>query len=278
MIACVGLGQIGEPVCANLLRCGYQVGVVQHAARAPIERLCALGAVERDSVEQLLAAADVVFLALPDAAAVREVVSVAAWSRSATVIDLSTIGVGQSIQIGAELERHGVRYVDAPVSGGSAGAREATLTVMLGGREQEFVELQPLLNAIAGTVIYCGRRGHGAAVKLANNLLVGVQLAALREAMALSAGAGVDTELLFRVLSASSGNSSILQAKQSSILQQDFRPGFSLELMYKDLGLAASELEGFGSQHPLVGAALATFRSCVDDWGSQDCSVVTQCR
>ncbi len=290
MIAVVGLGSIGEPVAANLLKTGQVVGVAPHRSRGAVDRLVATGAMEYASISELLGDAELVFIALPDGAvieavlpelsdgaAVEEVVTSVPWPQGVTIFDLSTIGAEESAAIGADLSRRGVRYVDAPVSGGHNGAVAGTLTIMIGGAKEEFADLEPLLNAIGKKLFYCGRRGQGTAAKLANNLLVGVQLAALREALALSENLGLADATLLEIVGSSSGNSTILQAKMSAILERDFSPSFSLELMHKDLRLAVEALRSTRRKDSVAAEALSTFEACLKDWGGSDCAAVTRC-
>lgn len=276
MIAVIGLGRIGEPVAANLLGTGGAVGIAQHRKRDAVDRLVDRGARLFGSTGELLSEADLVFLALPSGEEVREVLSGNPCRPGCVIFDLSTIGVGESTGISLRLAKESVCYVDTPVSGGARGAKNASLTVMVGGNREEFVETEHLLRAIGKNIVYCGGRGRGLAAKLANNLLVGVQVAALREALSLAEGLGLDDGTLLEIISTSTADSAILRAKRSAILERDFHPGFALSLMRKDLALAADALRELGDEGKVVSSALKTYESCIREWGTHDFSAVAR--
>lgn len=253
----IGLGTMGRPMALNLLRAGHQLTVFD-LAPAAVDRLVAAGAAAARSPREAASDREVVVTMLPasrhvEAAMFGDQGVVAGVARGAVVVDMSTIDPGTTKRVAAALAARGAAMLDAPVSGSSAGAEQATLTIMAGGEAEVLERVRPLLEAMGSNVIHCGPTGMGEAVKLCNNLVAGATVAAVGEAFALAERLGCDPQVLFDVMSKSSGNCWALQTRPpvaglvaSAPAERDFAPGFMVDLMHKDLGLvmaAASELK-----------------------------------
>jgi 3-hydroxyisobutyrate dehydrogenase/2-hydroxy-3-oxopropionate reductase len=238
----VGLGSMGLPMALNLRRVGFALQVVSRS-RPPIEQALAAGATEAASYAALAGAMDVVCTCLPMPADVEHVYLaadglVAAARPGTLLIDHSTVGPDTCRKIAAAARARGVRFLDAPVSGGPAGAQAGTLGIMVGGERAVFEQARPVLDAMGKTVVYMGATGSGAVAKLINNLLVGVHQRALIEMLLVGQKAGVDLDALHQVLMGSSGRSAILEMMYPRLKARDLAPKFRTELLHKDLRLA----------------------------------------
>jgi 2-hydroxy-3-oxopropionate reductase len=176
-----------------------------------------------------------------------------------TVIDMSTISPLVSQKVGAALADKGVRMLDAPVSGGEKGAIEGTLSIMVGGEPPVFQEMQPLLQAMGRTITHLGPLGSGGFTKLANQIVVAVNLTALAEALTLAAKAGLDIELTLRALGGGLAGSRCLEQKTPNYLAHEFKPGFKIDLHYKDLGLIMDTARTLGVPLPATAVVQELF-------------------
>lgn len=238
----VGLGSMGLPMALNLRKAGFPVRVVSRS-RPPIGQAVAAGATEAAGYADLAGAMDVVCTCLPMPADVERVYleadGLVAAARPGTVlIDHSTVGPDTCRRIDAAARARGVHFLDAPVSGGPAGAMAGTLGIMVGGERAVFEQVRPVLDAMGKTIVHLGPTGSGAVAKLINNLLVGVHQRALIEMLLVGQGAGVDLDALHQVLMGSSGRSAILEMMYPRLKARDLAPKFRTELFHKDLRLA----------------------------------------
>ena len=238
VVGCVGLGNMGGALAANLVGAGFEV--VAHDAAGP-ERTPE-GAVPATGVAELAAKADAVVLSLPDGAASEQVareIAAAEGRRTVQVVDTSTIGPRAARAVAGLLARAGVGYVDAPVSGGPAGARARTLAVMYAGSDDDCERARPVLEGLSDRLHRVGDRpGMGQALKLANNFLSATALAATSEAVAFGVAAGLDMETMLEVLNAASGQSAASRDKfPQHVLTGRYASGFSNALMTKDVRL-----------------------------------------
>jgi 3-hydroxyisobutyrate dehydrogenase len=248
-VGVIGLGKMGKPITRNLLKAGYKV-TIHNRSRPAIDELVAEGAIDGGSVASVAESTDVVFTSLPDPAAVRNVYlepgGLVESARDGQIfIDTSTIDPGLSRQLAEEFAKAGAGFLDAPVSGGVAGAEAGTLTVMVGGDAEAFAKAEPVLSAIGQKLHHVGPSGAGTIVKLANQLLVGINMAAAAEALVLGVKAGADPEKMLEVLSTSFGSSRMLERGVPLIVERNFGGGTPVDLLRKDLGLIqdlASEL------------------------------------
>jgi len=239
----IGLGRMGRPMAENILAAGHTL-VVHNRSPEPVAALAARGAVAADTPAASAGRAEVVCLCLPDPEAVRQVVAgpgglLEAVCPGLTVVDFSTVDPETSRAMAGLLSERGAFYLDAPVSGGTVGARAGTLTVMVGGDGAAFERARPVLEVVGRHITHVGPSGTGSAVKLANQLIVGVTTAAIAEAMVLVARAGVRPDVAAAVLRSGFARSVVLERHLSDfILKGAFEPAFKLELLEKDVRLA----------------------------------------
>ncbi len=243
----VGLGNMGGPIAANLLRAGYRLAVFDLAESA-MTALVQAGAQRSAHPRQVASQAEVVFTSLPTPRAVEAVYlgqdGLLQGAHGGQVfVDLSSITPSLARQIADVFRQLGASMLDAPVSGGTAGASAGTLTIMVGGDREALDEVQDILKTIGQKIFYVGPSGSGNTVKLVNQLLMGVNTLAAVEALALTERTGVDPALVAEIIGVSAGFSRCFQTRFPKGLQRDYSPGFAVDLMSKDLRLA-EELAG----------------------------------
>ena len=258
-IAFIGLGNMGGPMAANLVKAGHKVTAFDLVA-ASRDQAKADGAATAESSVAAVKGADVVVTMLP---AGKHVISVwnevvPAMAKGALIIDCSTIDVGSAKQAHALAAKHGVGSIDAPVSGGTGGAKGATLTFMCGGDEKAFATAKPVLEKMGKKIVHCGGAGAGQAAKICNNMILGVSMIVVSEAFALAEKLGLSHQALFDVASTSSGQCWSLTSYcpvpgpvPASPANNDYRPGFAAALMLKDLTLAQDAANATGAATPL---------------------------
>jgi len=256
----IGLGTMGEPMAANLLRAGFQVTVVAHRNRAPIERLMGQGAGEASSPAEVAARVEAIVICVSDDAAVEEVLrgadGIAEGAHEALiVIDTSTISPLTSQRLAADLAPRGVTLLDTPISGGQNGAIAGTLAIMVGGPRDAYDHILPVLEAMGKSITYVGQNGSALAVKLANNLIVAAAQIAISEAFTMVAKAGVEPGLAHSILVNATAGSRQLDSIRSNLLAGNLQPGFRLSLMRKDMGLALEFGKALGI--PMFSTALS---------------------
>ncbi len=238
----IGLGAMGKPMCRNLLKAGFPL-TVWNRSRPPVDELAGAAATAASSSAAAARQADVVITCVPSSPHVTEVIAgpdgvLEGIAAGATVIDMSTIDPNVSQEMAAACAARGVRFLDAPVSGGTVGAVNGTLTIMVGGEREQYDRVVPILDSVGKKVVYAGPVGAGAVVKLMNQLLVGINLAGAAEAMVLGVKAGVDPQLLYETIGAATGNSFQLQrCFPDLIMKGEFGAMFSVDLLHKDLAL-----------------------------------------
>ncbi|MFE7135522.1 2-hydroxy-3-oxopropionate reductase [Streptomyces sp. NPDC057638] len=259
-VAWVGLGIMGSPMAENLLKAGYPVTGFT-LERAKLDRLAAAGGTAADSIADAVREADVVITMVPASPQVEAVVygddGVLAHARPGTLlIDMSSITPRTSVELARAAADQGIRVLDAPVSGGEAGAVEAVLSIMVGGERADFDAARPLLEALGTTVVHCGPHGAGQTVKAANQLIVAVNIQACAEAVVFLEKSGVDLRAALDVLGGGLAGSTVLARKRDAFLSRDFRPGFRIELHHKDMGIVTDAARAVGAALP-VGAVVA---------------------
>jgi 3-hydroxyisobutyrate dehydrogenase len=258
-IAFIGLGNMGGPMAANLVKAGHKV-VGFDLVKTSLDQAKADGATVVGSAAAAVKGADVIITMLP---AGKHVVSV--WSdiipsiaKGALVIDCSTIDVESARQAHALASKASVLSVDAPVSGGTGGAKGATLTFMAGGDAKAFASAKPVLEAMGKKIVHCGDAGAGQAAKICNNMILGISMIAVGEAFALAEKLGLSHQALFEVSSTSSGQCWALTSYcpvpgpvPASPANNGYKPGFASALMVKDLTLAQDAANAAGAATPL---------------------------
>jgi 3-hydroxyisobutyrate dehydrogenase len=254
-IAFIGLGNMGGPMAANLVKAGHKV-VAFDLAAASRDQAKADGAAIAESAAGSVKGAEVVITMLPAGKHVLSVWSevVPAMAKGALIIDCSTIDVESAKQAHALAARHGVASVDAPVSGGTGGAKGATLTFMCGGEDKAFAAAKPVLEKMGKKIVHCGGAGAGQGVKICNNMVLAVSMIAVGEAFALAEKLGLSHQAVFDVMSTSSGQCWALTSYcpvpgpvPTSPANNDYRPGFAAALMVKDLTLAQDAAKATGA-------------------------------
>jgi 3-hydroxyisobutyrate dehydrogenase len=258
-IAFIGLGNMGGPMAANLVKAGHKV-VAFDLAAASRDQAKADGADIAESSVASVKGAEIVITMLP---AGKHVISVwnevvPAMTKGALIIDCSTIDVESSKQAHALATKHGIASVDAPVSGGTGGARGATLTFMCGGEAKAFAAARPVLENMGRKIVHCGGGGAGQAAKICNNMILGISMIAVGEAFVLAEKLGLSHQALFDVASTSSGQCWALTSYcpvpgpvPTSPANNDYKPGFASALMVKDLTLAQDAAKASSAATPL---------------------------
>lgn len=257
-IAFIGLGNMGGPMTANLVKAGHKVTAFDLVA-ASRDQAKKDGAAIGESAVATVQGADVVITMLPAGKHVLSVWNevVPAMKKGALIIDCSTIDVESSKQAHALAARHGMGSVDAPVSGGTGGAKAATLTFMCGGDEKSFAAAKPVLEGMGKKIVHCGGAGAGQGVKICNNMVLAVSMVAVGEAFSLAEKLGLSHQAVFDVLSTSSGQCWALTTYcpvpgpvPTSPANNDYKPGFATALMVKDLTLAQDAATSVGAATP----------------------------
>lgn len=262
-IGFVGLGIMGRPMARNLSKAGFSL-VVHNRSQGAVEELVTAGARAAGSPEEVARQAEIIILMLPNSPDVELVALglrglIGGVRAGQTVIDMSTISPIVSQKVGAALAEKGVRMLDAPVSGGEKGAIEGTLSIMVGGDAAVFEEMLPILQAMGKTITRLGPLGAGGFTKLANQIIVAINLTALAEALTLAAKAGLDIELTLKALGGGLAGSRCLDQKTPNYLAHEFKPGFKIDLHYKDLGLIMDAARVLGVPLPTTAVVQELF-------------------
>ncbi|MFI6297128.1 2-hydroxy-3-oxopropionate reductase [Nonomuraea sp. NPDC050790] len=256
-VTVIGLGIMGAPMAANLVKAGYTVTGVNKEPEK-VERLIELGGRGAGSVAEGVRDADVIVTMLPDTPDVELVAAeiVDHAREGALWIDASSIRPDAAARMAAQAAEAGLRAVDAPVSGGEQGAIDASLSIMVGGASADVEAARPLLEAVGSTVVHVGPSGSGQTVKAANQLIVAGTIELVAEAIVFLEAYGVDTQAAVKVLSAGLAGNRILERKAEGMLGRTFQPGFRIDLHHKDLGIVTAAAREAGVAIP-VGAVLA---------------------
>jgi 3-hydroxyisobutyrate dehydrogenase len=258
-IAFIGLGNMGGPMAANLIKAGHKV-VAFDLVEASRAQAKSDGATIADSAAAAVKSADIVVTMLPAGKHVLAVWNdvIPAMAKGALIIDSSTIDVESARAAHALAAKHGIASVDAPVSGGTGGAKAATLTFMCGGEERAFATAKPILEKMGKKIVHCGGAGAGQAAKICNNMILGISMIAVGEAFALGEKLGLSHQALFDVASTSSGQCWSLTSYcpvpgpvPASPANNGYRPGFATALMLKDLTLSQDAAKAAGAATPL---------------------------
>lgn len=283
-IAFLGLGNMGAPMGANLVKAGYEV---QGFDPVPAARAAAAdaGVSVCETAVEAVRDADVVITMLPNGTLVRQCYAevMPAAAAGALFIDSSTIAVDDARAVHAYAVERGFAQLDAPVSGGVKGAAAGTLAFMVGGETDALETARPVLDAMAGKIIHCGDSGAGQAAKLCNNMLLAVQQIAVGEAFVLADKLGLPAQSLFDVITGATGNCWAVHTNcpvpgpvPTSPANNDFKPGFATALMNKDLGLAMAAVASTGASAPLGSHAAQIYARFADEHADLDFSAVIE--
>ncbi|MGW8554396.1 2-hydroxy-3-oxopropionate reductase [Streptomyces tubercidicus] len=267
-VAWIGLGIMGSPMAENLIKAGYPVtGYTLEADK--LERLARSGGSVAGSVAEAVRDADVIITMVPASPQVEAIAYgpdgiLAHARRGALLIDMSSITPQTSIDLAHAAADKGLRVLDAPVSGGEAGAIEAVLSIMVGGEQADFDAARPLLEVLGKTIVRCGPHGSGQTVKAANQLIVAVNIQACAEAVVFLEKSGVDLTAALDVLGGGLAGSTVLARKKDNFTTRDFRPGFRIDLHHKDMGIVTDAARTVGATLPvgsLVAQLIAALRA-----------------
>jgi 2-hydroxy-3-oxopropionate reductase len=236
----IGLGVMGQPMAGNLLAAGAGL-IVYNRSPAAAEVLVRRGAAAAGSVPEVAVGADVIVTMLADDQAVRAVVAdqlLPAARPGTLIIDMSTVSPALSRELAAAASARHVRMLDAPVSGGDTGAREGTLSIMVGGEAADLERARPVLEVLGASVVHCGPSGAGQVVKACNQLLVAITITGVSEALVLGRKLGVDPAVILDVLSRGLAANRVMELRRGNFLSHTFTPGFRVDLHHKDLDIA----------------------------------------
>ena len=255
-IGFIGLGIMGKPMSKNLLKAGYEL-IVNDRNTIAVAELVALGAEKAETAKEVAEKTDIIVTMLPNSPHVKTVClgenGISSGAKAGTiVIDMSSIAPLASREIGAELAKFGIDLLDAPVSGGEPKAIDGTLSVMVGGNKETFDKCYDIMKSVAGSVVYVGEIGAGNITKLANQIIVALNIAAMSEALVLAKKAGVDPELVYKAIRGGLAGSTVLDAKAPMVLDRRFDPGFRIELHIKDLQNALDTSHELAASLPLT--------------------------
>ena len=257
-IGFIGLGVMGKPMARNLLAAGFEL-IVHSRTAADVDQLAAEGATAAASPREVGHGASTIVTMLPDSPQVQEVLAggdgvLAGATAGKLIIDMSTISPIVTRELAAHASESGIGYVDAPVSGGDVGAREATLSIMAGGSEQEFERARPVFAAVGKTIVHVGAVGAGQVVKACNQVVVALIIEAVSEALVLGSKAGVDPAVIIEVLSGGLAANRVMEMRGRNFLEHEFEPGFRVDLHHKDLGIALATARECGVALPATAA------------------------
>ncbi len=270
----IGLGIMGKPMSKNLIKAGNEL-VVYDFNQSSVDELVACGATAAKSGADVADQCDVIITMLPNSPHVKAAClgegGIAEKAKEGTlIIDMSSIDPVESRKIGEELAKKGIELMDAPVSGGEPKAIDGTLSVMVGGRKDTFDQYKPLLDQMAGSVVYVGDLGSGNIAKLANQVIVALNIAAVSEALTLAKKAGADPELVYQAIRGGLAGSTVLDAKAPMMMDHNFKPGFRIDLHIKDLNNALNASHSVSAALPLTAQVMEIMQSLKADGNEKD--------
>jgi 2-hydroxy-3-oxopropionate reductase len=280
-IGFIGLGIMGKPMAKNLLKAGYELRVFDKVD-GPARELAGFGAREAGTIRDVAENSDIVITMLPNSPHVKTVVlgqgGLLEWIQPGKIlVDMSSIAPLASKEIAAKLLEKGVEMLDAPVSGGEPKAVAGTLSIMVGGKKEVFDACHDLLAKMGSSVVLCGDIGAGNTTKLANQIIVALNIAAMSEAFVLAGKAGVDPETLFNAIRGGLAGSTVLEAKAPMVMAGNFKPGFRIELHIKDLANAIETGHEIGVPLPLTSQVMEIMQALkVDGKAGNDHSGIVQ--
>ena len=280
-IGFIGLGIMGKPMAKNLLKAGHKL-VVYDIVPAGADEVVAAGAARGSSPKDVAGQTEIVITMVPDGPEVEQAVlgsnGVLEGAKKGTiVVDMSSISPMVAQKVGAKCEAQGVDFLDAPVSGGEPKAIDGTLAIMVGGRQEIFDKVEPILKTMGSTVVLTGKVGAGNVTKLANQIMVACNIAAMGEALVLATKAGLDPEVVFNAVKAGLAGSTVLNVKAPMVYSRNFKPGFRVRLHQKDLRNALLAAESLKVSLPLTSAVHNILVSLMNNGkGDLDHSAIVQ--
>jgi len=272
-IGFIGLGIMGKPMATHLVKAGYALTVLDRTPE-PVNELVTVGAQAGHSPAAVAAESDIVITMLPDSPDVEEVIlgrnGVLEGLRAGSlVIDMSTILPSVSRRVAEATRAAGADALDAPVSGGQVGAQNATLSIMVGGSAAAFERARPVFERMGKNIVHIGEAGAGQVAKAANQIVVGVTIAAVSEALLLAAKAGVDPARVREALLGGFAQSRILDLHGNRMLQRNFQPGFKVKLHRKDLGISLQTAREVGLALPATAGVAELMNALIAQGGGE---------
>lgn len=268
----IGLGIMGKPMALNLMKGGHKLFL--HSRSGVPQEVTAAGGGVVDNGKEVAQKSDVIILMLPDTPDVEKVLFGAAGvaeglSAGKIVVDMSSISPMETKKFAKRVNELGCEYVDAPVSGGEVGAKNAALTIMVGGSEAAFEKVKPLFELMGKNITLVGGNGDGQTTKVANQIIVALNIEAVGEALLFAAKAGADPAKVRQALMGGFAASRILEVHGERMIKRTFDPGFRIELHQKDLSLALSGARAMGLSLPNTATAQELFNTCVANGGAK---------
>lgn len=280
-IGFIGLGIMGKPMVRNLMKAGHSV-VVYDIVKANVEQMVKEGAAEAHSAKETAEKCRTVITMLPNSPHVKAAVlgenGVLEGTREGDIlIDMSSIAPLASKEIYEACAKKGVQMIDAPVSGGEPKAIDGTMSIMAGGSKEIFDKVYDLLMTMGGSAVYCGEIGAGNTTKLANQIIVALNIAAVSEAFMLSTKAGVSPEKVFAAIRGGLAGSTVMNAKVPMMMEGSFAPGFKIDLHIKDLNNALDTGHEIGVPLPLTANVMEVLQKLhADGCGQEDHSAIAK--
>jgi 2-hydroxy-3-oxopropionate reductase len=271
-IGFIGLGTMGRPMALNLIKGGHTLYL--HSRSGVPEPLTAAGGVACANARDVAQKADVVIIMVPDTPDVATVLFgadgvVEGLSPGKVVVDMSSISPIETKKFAARIGKHGCEYLDAPVSGGEVGAKNATLTIMVGGSQAAFERVTPLFELMGKNITLVGENGDGQTCKVANQIIVALNIEAVGEALLFASKAGADPSKVRQALMGGFASSRVLEVHGDRMIKRTFDPGFRIELHQKDLNLALSGARALGMSLPNTATAQELFNACAANGGAR---------
>lgn len=277
----IGLGIMGKPMVKNLIKAGYDV-TVSDLKQVSVDEIVEAGGHQAANNRELAAQSDVIITMLPNSPQVKAVVLgeggiIETMRAGSTLIDMSSINPVASQEVAGALAKRGVRMLDAPVSGGEPKAVDGSLSVMVGGDQEVFDEFKLLLGTMGTSVVLCGAIGAGNTTKLANQIIVACNIAALSEALLLAKKAGVDPQTVFEAIRGGLAGSAVMNAKAPMMIAHNYKPGFRVDLHIKDLNNAIDAGHSVGAPLILTAKVMEMLQNLhADGCGNEDHSSISK--
>lgn len=266
-IGFIGLGIMGRHMSLHLLEAGYPITVFD-INQSAMDEIAARGTERKKSCKEVAEASDIVISMVPDSpdvekAALGEAGIIEGARQGLIYIDMSTISPVVAQKVAVELEKKGVRCLDAPVSGGETGAKNATLSIMVGGDPGLFEEVKPILEVMGKTITLCGGSGAGQIVKACNQIQVAMNFTGMAEALVLGAKAGVDPAIILKVLSGGYAQTRVMDVRGPKIVKGEFEPGFKSKFHYKDLNIIMDTANALNVPLPVTAVVHELFKALI---------------
>lgn len=274
-IGFIGLGIMGKPMSKNLLKAGYDL-VVCDVVKAAVDEVVAAGAQAAATPKAVAEQADIIITMLPNSPHVKQVVLgengvIEGAKKGSVLVDMSSIAPLVSREVAGKLAEKGIDMLDAPVSGGEPKAIDGSLSVMVGGKKEVFDKCYPIMKTMAGSVVLVGDVGAGNVTKLANQIIVAINIAAMSEALVLASKAGVEPDLVYQAIRGGLAGSTVLDAKAPLVMERKFEPGFRINLHIKDLNNVLETSHEVGVPLPLTAAVMEMMQALkIDGKGNDD--------